>query len=54
MRNAENAKNEIFLPSELLEGLSNHQSVHDLHEHESTSYPVARVVGDDENDFVLF
>ncbi|KAH3875432.1 hypothetical protein DPMN_038698 [Dreissena polymorpha] len=54
MRNAENAKNEIFLPSELLEGLSNHHSVHDLHEHESTSYPVARVVGDDENDFVLF
>ena len=50
-RQATDAKSEIHLPSDVLERLSTHRSHHSTI---SSQYPVARVVGDDEKDFVLF
>ncbi|XP_060586433.1 uncharacterized protein LOC132742128 [Ruditapes philippinarum] len=51
-RRYDDAKTEIHLPSDVIERLSTHRS---LHSTTSTNYPVARVVGDDnEKDFVLF
>lgn len=50
-RRYDDAKTEIHLPSDVIDRLSTHRS---LHSSLSTNYPVARVVGDDEKDFVLF
>ena len=50
-RRADEAKSEIHLPSDIIDRLSTH---HSLHDGTSLQYPVARVVGDDEKDFILF
>lgn len=50
-RKASDAKHEIHLPSDMIDRLSTHRSHHSTI---SSQYPVARVVGDDEKDFVLF
>lgn len=60
-RRADDAKNEIHIPSDVLERLSQADMKSTLSTNyatnyaaSSTAYPVARVVGDDEKDFVLF
>lgn len=55
-RRADEAKSEIHLPADMLERLSQRDVLDTVSSHYagSTAYPVARVVGDDEKDFVLF